>query len=561
MSDNKENFISFKLLDEFSRFISEKTGLNFQDHRKNELVAGINAASMEFGFPDTEECIRWLLDSNASLSKKQIEILSAYLTVGETYFFREMEAFESIEKIILPQLLRAADYGPRTLRIWSAACSTGEEAYTIAMLLDQKKQWLKNWTISILATDINIKALKKAELGIYSEWSFRNIPDNYKQMYFIPLEKKMYEIKPEIRHMVHFDYLNLAEDNYPSLLNGTNGMDIIFCRNVLMYFLPKKANEVITKLHQSLVMGGWIIVAPTDSFHVLSFNCFRRDRTSTAVFAKVDNSCVSLPEKLSEDYTQTSPQTIISAERTTVRPPFVRSSPHVPPVKLSANVTNVTNITGNGNRSDRVNVENENPPGQTKNDTYLSDALKLYNQGAYTKALDLLSNVLNPGHPGYGMNCKPLAECSEVLNGINVVSEGIIRGNVYALTARTCANMGRLTEADQWCRKAIECDKLNPEYHYLNGLISLERGDENAAVRALKKCLYVDQDFVLAHFTLGNILYNMKNMRDSFRHLNAVLSLLSSYDNETNISVEEGITAGRLKEIARNLLEKESLND
>ena len=113
---------------------------------------------------------------------------------------------------VLPQLIREARGKPRSLRIWSMACSTGEEAYSIAISLDQKKEQLKDWDITLLATDINIKSLEKAQTGVYSQWSFRNTPEWLKHHYFTQKEKKSYEIKPHIKQVVTFDYLNLVDD-------------------------------------------------------------------------------------------------------------------------------------------------------------------------------------------------------------------------------------------------------------------------------------------------------------------------------------------------------------
>lgn len=169
--------ISNLLLAEFNQFLAAHTGLYFGKEKDKQLLKGTAEAAKEFGFKDPAKCIQWLMSTH--LSKEQIEILGSYLTVGETYFFREQKSFEVLETKILPELIRSRNTGDangRRLRIWSAACSSGEEAYSIAVVLDKKKEELKDFNTLILATDINRKALKKARQGIYSEWSFRGIP-------------------------------------------------------------------------------------------------------------------------------------------------------------------------------------------------------------------------------------------------------------------------------------------------------------------------------------------------------------------------------------------------
>src|SRR5258708_136443 len=128
---------------------------------------------------------------------------------------------------------------------------------------------LKDWNVSILATDINPLFLRKAREGVYREWSFRDTDPSIRSRYFTRPSEGCFEVLPEIKAMVTFAYLNLARDHYPSLLNGTNAFDFILCRNVLMYFTPERAREVAGGLHRSLLDGGWLIVSPSETSHIL----------------------------------------------------------------------------------------------------------------------------------------------------------------------------------------------------------------------------------------------------------------------------------------------------
>ena len=250
------------ILSRLSQFVADEMALEFPETRWRDLERGIQAAASTAGAPDAVSYAEWLL--SAPLSRTQIESLAGELTVGETYFFRDKRMFDLLEESILPALIRERQSGDRRLRIWSAGCCTGEEPYSIAILLDRVLPLASQWQITILATDINPRYLRKASEGIYTEWSFRNPPAWLKQGYFTPAPGKRYQILPRIRNRVTFEYLNLAEDTYPSLSGHTNAMDLIFCRNVLMYFSPERVRHVAGKMNRCLVDKGWLIVSPTE---------------------------------------------------------------------------------------------------------------------------------------------------------------------------------------------------------------------------------------------------------------------------------------------------------
>ncbi len=256
-----------ELLSALSEFVAARTGLHFPQARWRDLERGVAAAARDFGLPDAESCARWLLST--PLARNHIEILASHLTVGETYFFREQRSLEVLEAQILPELLRSRRDDGRHLRIWSAACCTGEEPYSIAMLLDRMMPDPKACPVTMLATDINPQFLRKAAEGVYGEWSFRGTPGWMRERYFRKRKDGRYALLPHIRSRVTFSYLNLADDVYPSLLNNTNAMDVIFCRNVLMYFTAERAREVVRNLYRSLVDGGWLIVSPVETSSVL----------------------------------------------------------------------------------------------------------------------------------------------------------------------------------------------------------------------------------------------------------------------------------------------------
>ena len=147
--------------------------------------------------------------------------------------------------------------------------STGEEAYSLAILVRQLLPDWQDWNVTILATDINERFLQRAAAGIYGEWSFRESAAGFKERYFTPTSNGRFAIAPEIRNCVRFAHLNLAEDGLLSLTSDAHGMDIIFCRNVLIYFTAPHARKLAENLHHSLAEGGWLAVSPSECSQTL----------------------------------------------------------------------------------------------------------------------------------------------------------------------------------------------------------------------------------------------------------------------------------------------------
>ncbi|MEI6563021.1 MAG: CheR family methyltransferase [bacterium] len=267
-----------------SDFVAERMGLHFPPERWAELRCGLEAARIEFGFDDAVNCARWMM--SATLDLGQINVLASYLTIGETYFFRQKDLFTLLEEQILPSFVSARRGKVQRLRLWSVGCCTGEEAYSLAILVHRLIPDLSHWNITILASDINLRFLQKAQAGEFREWSFRNAPDWLKERYFSVTGTGQYAIAQDIRKMVIFSPLNLVEDTYPSLLNDTNAMDLILCRNVLMYFAPEQAEKVVGKLALALTEGGWLAVSPCESYCVSTPGLVRCGIPGASLFKK-----------------------------------------------------------------------------------------------------------------------------------------------------------------------------------------------------------------------------------------------------------------------------------
>jgi len=291
-----------------SDLVGTRLGLHFPPQRWGDLMRGVAAAAPEFGLPDAAACAQRLL--SAPLSDADVERLAKHLTVGETYFFRDRALFDLLEQRLLPQLLQAHGEGAPRLRIWSAGCATGEEPYSVAMLLDRLQPDAGPWDVSLLGTDINPEFLQRAVLGEYGAWSFRDTPTWVRARCFESLPEGRFRLHERIRRRVAWAVLNLADDSYPSLASNTFAMDLIFCRNVLMYFSAAQAEAVVARLHRALRPGGWLVVTPAEMSSAL-FSGF-----TPVAFGGVTLHRKSAPVP--------APRNV--AEAMPVRPPFVPST-------------------------------------------------------------------------------------------------------------------------------------------------------------------------------------------------------------------------------------------
>lgn len=316
------------IMSDLSHLLSDKLGLYFPSEKWIDLERGILDVTHLYHFKDPIECISWL--KNISLTQSEIERLASHFTVGETYFFRDTGSFEALEKKILPRLIELGEDKGKALRIWSAGCSTGEEPYSIAILLNKLLKNISDWNITILASDINIISLKRLQEGLYTDWSFRNVPNDIKETYFKKTGNNRYEILPYLKKMVTAIYLNLAEDTYPSLLNSTNAMDLILCRNTLMYFESYQATKVVEKLKNSLVKDGYFMVGASEYFLVKNTLFKPLKYPDTIIYQKKEEPISlsfesDLVEELQPYPIIVNPEIIIDEEQSTFKPPVIET--------------------------------------------------------------------------------------------------------------------------------------------------------------------------------------------------------------------------------------------
>lgn len=494
-------------LKQLSRLVTEKMGLNFTEDRQLDLLQAVQVLAREHCEEDAE-FIQSLITS--SLTEQQVQLLSDYLTVGETYFFREMKSLEAFRDHVIPELIQHRSPRKQRLRIWSAGCSSGEEPYTVAMLIDQLIPEIKKWDIRIYGTDINLQALEKARRGIYTKWSFRATPETLRDRYFEPIGQGTYGLKAQYKDLVNFSYLNLAVDDYPSILNNTHEMDVIFCRNVMIYFTPQMVQQLIRRFHRCLVEGGWLIVAPSETSRLLDSEFSAVQFEGATLYQKVRQE-----SPVHKAWAPIVPMAPVAPVASAAAKPFRPAPSMWPKTRQDSPAAVYSALTCEYNLR-------------------YKDALGAYREGRYDEAIVTLQRIF--AENGYGED------------------KWETEGNGFTLMARILVNQGNIEEAVKWCKKAMAADKLNPRHCYLLAMILLEQGQYKDAVQALKRSLYLNPDFIAAYYLLGTIAVRENRPIDANRYFRQAVSLLAKMSKENPLPELDGMTVGRLKESIQTML-------
>jgi chemotaxis protein methyltransferase CheR len=250
-----QGYMKEKLLQDFIKLVSSRTGLCVREADQGTFrikllkrIKFLNSSAQDY---------YGLLDNNSPEGRVEWSELASQLTTGESYFLRDKEQFSLLRNRILPELIERRGR-ERLLRIWSAGCASGEEPYSIAILLNELLPSREEWRILILGSDMNQHALDKAKKGLYTEWSFRQTLPDLRDRYFTG-RKDSWEIDGNIRTMVTFSPCNLVSDPFPSRSNELHDMDLILCRNVFIYFDPETVARVTGKFADTLNEGGYLL--------------------------------------------------------------------------------------------------------------------------------------------------------------------------------------------------------------------------------------------------------------------------------------------------------------
>lgn len=257
------------IYEKFNRFLTSQCGLFFKDYDLKNLEKIIAERCNVCNLSCHEDYYVYITTSDSK--KDEFRVLLNRLTIQHTYFFRNESHFRTLKEKIIPELIKSKEALPtqnRSIQIWSAGCSTGQEPYSIAMIISDLFQDKNDFDVQIYATDISTDALKIAQEGIYNEKDMKLVNDNHKQNYFTRFSdeegKVKYKIKDSIKKNVKFNYINLIENNYPQKL------DIVFCRNVMIYFNKDDIKKITERFAKSLNTNGYLFIGCSESLKFIT---------------------------------------------------------------------------------------------------------------------------------------------------------------------------------------------------------------------------------------------------------------------------------------------------
>ena len=444
---------------------------------------GIHRAMLRTGLADFS-----LYLDRLSTDPGALDDVITELTIGETYFFRTPEHFQFLTQVALPELRRLR--GPEhTVRVWSAGCASGEEPYSLAVAL-MREGYAEH--MEVLATDISRAALARAREAHYGSWSLRG-EEAERMRPFLRQEGKSYMLSPEVHQHVRFSYLNLALDTWPSRETGLHSLDVIFCRNVFIYFTRPTIEAVAHRLHESLAEGGYLLIGPSDP-PLTGLAPFESILTDWGVAWR------KLPTQAPHTKTPVPPAPLLpltpapsltASPPLPPRPPPPASRPAPPPPAAPAALA---------------------APG-------LESARQALARGDWSGAARLAG-------------AEDTAEAA-------------------AMAARALANVDA-DAALRACAEAAAHYPLSVELRYLEAVLLLGQGRFGEAERAARQAVYLEPSLAVAHLTLGHVLRRLGDTPGAIRAFRTTERLCAALAPEAPLPLAEGEQAGALGAAARH---------
>jgi chemotaxis protein methyltransferase CheR len=479
----------------FRDWIAQRLGLNFDDTKlgfladvlsrradQSGLARHIYLDRLEGGGVDTE-----------------LQALAIELTVPETYFLRHIDQFRAFSEVALPDAL-AARAPVRTLNVLSAGCASGEEPFSLAILV-RERALDPGWKVTIRAVDINPAMLAKAARGCYSAWALRETPADVQQRWFRSAGRE-FMLDESIRGAVSFQEVNLAQEN--TELWAPAFYDVIFCRNVLMYFTPEVAQAVVARLTRSLAPGGYLFLGHAETLRGLSNAYHLRHTHGTFYYQRKGAKEDERREQFVDQFNGALRETLIAPAR-----------PEPNKERVSESAWAKTWLETVQRASDRIQALTDRPaaeyvrqgaPGPNRAPqiaTQLPLVLELLKQERFSDALDLLGRL---------------------------PAESALDPDIMLLRAALLTHSGQLSAAERASMQLLEYDELNTGAHYLLALCRESAGDSQGALEHDRAAVYLDPSFAMPRLHLGLMARRAGDTEAAHRELGQALVLLKRED-------------------------------
>lgn len=478
-------------MDRFRHAIRLRLGLQFDETGPAALAevlrSRVDASTLDVSayLSRLEEGARW---------SEEISALARALTVGETYFFRNSAQFRALRDLVLPARARAR-LADQRIRILSAGCASGEEAYSLAIATREIPELL-GLQVSIRGLDVNAAALDRAASARYSAWALRETSPETRHRYFRE-DGRDFVLAPEIRAAVTFEDRNLVDTE---VLSEPGTLDVVFCRNVLMYFAPEVARTVVARFARGLAPGGYLFLGHAETLRGISQDFDLCHTHETFYYRRRGPEPVAardpaIPSASDGFIAALAPSSAASADRD-------RSSWVSDIERASARVHSLT-----------AGLARPSAPGATtasvgskarsEREAYLSPVVELMREERFAEARVALENL-------------PAAWTSDP--------------DVLLLRAVLVTHGGDLAAAERLCGEVLRCDENSVGAHYLTALCRAGEGDEFGAAEHDRRAIDLDPSFAMPRLHLGLLARKRRDRSTARRELSQAMTLLANED-------------------------------
>lgn len=472
----------------FRSALSRRLGFQFDDGKLEELEGLLRWRLETSAEPNAAAYLQSLTSGRSSRvdPAEEWRALVAKITVSETYFLRNAAQFRAFSEIVLPELLRARGPG-RRLRLLSAGCSSGEEPYSLAMSVDERLGDAAPRDVEIIAIDVNASVLAKAKRGRYSVWALRETPEDVRRSCFTS-QGAEFLLNEKIRALVSFEEKNVCDPDPNFWRPGR--FDVIFCRNMLMYFSPEAARAAVSKLSDSLAPGGHLFLGHAETLRGLSSD-FQLCHTHGTFYYRKRGPADAPPERARPDALAADGSTAERADANEASDPAAWMD------AINSASDRIAGLAARGADFAAAPARAERPQWS------LGLAMELLRQERFSEALALVREL---------------------------PPESATDPDVRMLTAVLLANSLSLDDAERVCREMLAADDLNAGAHYVMALCREHAGDLPGALAHDQTAAYLDPGFAMPCLHMGLIAKRMGERRAGERGLARALALLQRED-------------------------------
>jgi chemotaxis protein methyltransferase CheR len=476
-------------VERFRDIVARRFGLRFDDTRLGQL-----AEVLERRLESTHERSGAYLSriEAPGLAQDETRALAGELTVSETYLFRNIEQFRALSDVALPARMGVRAES-RRLRLLSAGCASGDEAYSMAILI-RDLPGLAGWNVSIQGVDMSTAELEKAAQARYSPWSLRETPADVQKRFFHP-DGRHFVLDPAVRAMVTFDERNLVEEDEG--LWQPEAFDIVFCRNVIMYLTADAARGVVERIARSLAPGGFLFLGHAETLRGLSRDFHLQHTHGTFYYRRREaHELATLDE---------------------IRPPPgpARAARVDPLAIIGADDSWVENIRRASERVQSLTTASSAAFSRSTPEAVATRATNERTRADLVGAVDLLRR-------------ERYSEAQAMLG--QLPQESARDPDALLLKAVLLTHGGDLAMAEEVCRELLERDELNAGAHYLTALCREDAGAARSAAEHDQLAAYLDPEFAMPRLHLGLLARRAGDKDTARRELEHALALLLHED-------------------------------